>query len=100
MPADDGVRLHDNQRGAPVPPTLRESHPKESVASAEVASRRSVKGRQLLPQCQVFQDQFPMAAERQRECADDHDDQIQHARILAGVGANFNPDEFWRWSPA
>jgi hypothetical protein len=68
--ADDGVRLRDNQRRAPVPPTPHESHPKESVACPEAASRRSVVGCQLLPQRQVFQDQFPVAAERQRECAD------------------------------
>ena len=79
MPADDGVRLHDNQRAAPVSPTSRESHPKQSVVCPEAASRRSVERRQLLPQRQVFQDQFPMAAERQRECADGHDDQFQHA---------------------
>ena len=79
MPSDDGVRLHDDQGGAPVPPTSRESQPKESVACPEAASRRSVEGRQLLPQRQVFQDQFPMAAERQRECADDHEEQFQHA---------------------
>jgi len=36
-------------------------------------------GRQLLPQRQIFQDQFPVAAERQRECADGHDEQLQHA---------------------
>jgi hypothetical protein len=36
--------------------------------------------------------------ERQRECADDHDEQLQHAVIVAGVGAKFNSDEFWRWS--
>jgi hypothetical protein len=52
----------------------------------------------LLPQRQVFQDQFPMAAERQRECADDHDEQLQHAVIVAGLGEKFNSDEFWRWS--
>jgi hypothetical protein len=39
-----------------------------------------------------------MAAERQRECADDHDEQLQHAVIVAGVGARFNSDEFWRCS--
>ena len=38
-----------------------------------------MEGRQLLPQRQVFQDQFPMAAERQRERADDDDEQLQHA---------------------
>jgi hypothetical protein len=33
-----------------------------------------MEGRQLLPQRQVFQDQFPMAAECQREGANDHDE--------------------------
>jgi hypothetical protein len=42
--------------------------------------------------------QFPMAAERQRDCADHHDEQFQHAVIVVGVGAKFNSDEFWRWS--
>jgi hypothetical protein len=28
-----------------------------------------------------------MAAERQRKSADDHDKQLQHASIVAGVGA-------------
>jgi hypothetical protein len=45
-----------------------------------------VEGRQLLPQRQVFQNQLPVAAERQRECADDHDQQFQHA-----------VDRGWRW---
>ena len=40
-----------------------------------------MEGRQLLPQRQVFQDQFTMAAERQRERADDYDEQRQHAVI-------------------
>src|SRR5262249_41640376 len=39
-----------------------------------------------------------MAAERQRECADDHDEQLQHASIVAGVDAKINTDEFWRAS--
>ena len=79
MPADDGVRMHDNQRSPPVPPTSREGHPKESVACPEAATRRLVDGGQLLPKREVFQDQFPVAAERQGERADDHDQQFQHA---------------------
>jgi hypothetical protein len=31
-----------------------------------------------------------MSAERLRKCADDHDEQLQHAVIVAGVGAKFN----------
>jgi hypothetical protein len=98
MPSDDRVRLHDNQRCAPVPPSSGEGHPKKSVACPETASRRSVVGRQLLPQREVFQDQFPVAAERQRERPDHHDQQFQHAVIVAGVGAPFNSDQFWRES--
>jgi len=39
-----------------------------------------------------------VAAERQRECADDQDQRFQYAVIVAGVGAKFNSDEFWPWS--
>jgi len=39
-----------------------------------------------------------MAADRQRKSADDHDQQLQHAVIVAGVGGKFNSDEFWRGS--
>jgi hypothetical protein len=35
-----------------------------------------------------------MAAERQRQRAADHNQQLQHASIVAGVGANINADEF------
>jgi hypothetical protein len=54
--------------------------------------------RQLLPQRQVLQDQFPMSAECQRLCAGDRDEQLQHTSIAAGVGAKINGDEFWRGS--
>jgi hypothetical protein len=42
--------------------------------------------------------------ERQRECADDHDKQLQHPVIVAGVGAKFSSTSFGdgqvsaRWS--
>ena len=35
-----------------------------------------------------------MAAERQRQCADDHDEELQHAPIVAGVGAKINGTSF------
>jgi hypothetical protein len=100
MPPDDGVWLHDQQRAAPVSPALREGHPKKAVVGPEASSlRRAAKGRQLLPQGEVLQDEFLMAAERQRQCADDDDEEFQHAPIVAGVGAKINGDEFWRTSP-
>jgi hypothetical protein len=90
--------LHDHQRRAPVSPTSRDGDPKESVACPEAASRRSVEGCELLAQRKVLQDQFPMASERQHEGADDDDEELQHAVIVAGVDPNFNSDEFWRTS--
>jgi hypothetical protein len=37
-----------------------------------------------------------VSAERQRQRAADHNEQLQHASIVAGVGATINADEFWR----
>jgi hypothetical protein len=39
-----------------------------------------------------------MATEHQRECADDDDEQLEHAVIVAGISAKFNSDPFWRWT--
>jgi hypothetical protein len=39
-----------------------------------------------------------VAAERQRERADDHDEHFQHAVIVAVLSPKFNSDEFWRAS--
>jgi hypothetical protein len=65
MPPDNGVRLDDHQRRAPVVPDSGQSDPKQSIATFEA---RAVCGtfhcRQQLPKCQILQDQFPMAAER------------------------------------
>jgi hypothetical protein len=37
-----------------------------------------------------------MATERQRQRAADHNEQLQHAPIVARVGAKIRADEFWR----
>ena len=88
MPPHDGVRLHKDQRRAPVPPEASQSDPKQSVSRLEVrAFGGAFQSRQLLPQRQVLEDQFPMAAERQRQRAADQDEQLQHVTIVAGVGA-------------
>jgi hypothetical protein len=62
------------------------------------APGRAFYRRQLLPQRQVLQDQFPMPAERPRQRAADHNQQLQHASILANVGTDITADEFWRGS--
>jgi hypothetical protein len=99
MPSHDGVRLHEHQRRAPIPPDSGQGDPKQSVARLEVSAiGRPFHRRQLLPQRQVLQDQFTMSAERQRQRSADHDKQHYHAPIVAGVGAEINADEFWRTS--
>jgi hypothetical protein len=99
MPPHDSVRLHQDQRRAPVPPEASQSDPKQSVSRLEVqACGGAFQRRELLPQCQVLQDQFPMSAERQRHRAADQDDQLQHVSIVAGVTAKINAAEFWRRS--
>jgi hypothetical protein len=35
-----------------------------------------------------------MAAQHQRQAADDHDEQLQHGAILVGLKAQFNSDAF------
>jgi hypothetical protein len=34
MPTHDGVRVHDDQGCAPIPPRIGEQHPKESISVA------------------------------------------------------------------
>jgi hypothetical protein len=68
------VRLHEDQRRAPVAPDSHQGKPKQSIATFEArAVRGAFHRRQLLPKRQVLQDQLPMAAERQRQCAGDDD---------------------------
>lgn len=98
MPPHDRVRLHKDHRRAPVRPDASEGDPKQSVARLEVrALGRAFQRRQPLPQRQVLEDQFTMAAERQRQrpitmrsCS--------MRRWWLGVGAKINRDEFWRRS--
>jgi hypothetical protein len=44
----------------------------------------------------MFEDHIPMAAQHQRQAADNHNAQLQHGAIVAGIGAQFNSDAFWR----
>jgi len=97
MPSLDGARLHEHHGGAPVPPASGQGDPKQSVARLEVrAFGRAFHRRQLLPQRQVLQYQFAMAAERQRQRTADHHEQLQHGSIVADVASRIKEEEFWR----
>jgi hypothetical protein len=85
MPPHDRVRPHKDHRRAPVPPDATQGDPKQSVACLEVRTRgRTSQRHELLPQGQVFQNQFAMAAQRQCQRAADHDENLKHASIVAG----------------
>ena len=99
MPSHDRVRLHEDHRRAPVPPDSSQGDPEQPVVRLQVgAVGRPFHRHQLLPQREVLQHQFSMAAEPQRQGTTNDDQQLQHVSILAGVGATINPDEFWRGS--
>ena len=90
MPPYDGVRLHEHHGCPPVAPASGQGDPKQSVAGLEVRLGSAFHRRELLPQRQVLQNQFPMAAERQRQRTADYHEQLQHASIVAGVGPKIN----------
>jgi hypothetical protein len=51
---------------------------------------------QLLAEGYIFENQFSMAAQHQRQTANNDNDQLEHGPILAGIRAHFNMDAFWR----
>src|SRR5262249_5773943 len=77
MPAHDGVGLNEYQRRTPVAPALRQGDPKQSIACVERDSLLDTLHRcQLLAQGQILDDQLSMAAQRQRQAADNHEQQL------------------------
>ena len=83
MPADDGFGLHDHQRGAPVRPQPRKSHPKDAIARMQFrAFDRLFTDRQLLPQGQVLDSQVHLGNEHRPE---KHQHRFQHAHGRALV---------------
>jgi hypothetical protein len=99
MPAYNGVRLNEDQRRAPISPDPGQSDPEQAVAPSEMRTAgRAFQRAELLPQRQVLQDQFPMSAEVQRQCAANQDDRLQ-AIVWCVAGGNQPAPmrtEFWR----
>jgi len=55
MPPDDSVRVHDDQRGSPMPPRVDEHHQKESISTTEFGTfRGALEYRQLLTESQIL----------------------------------------------
>jgi len=68
MPTHDGVRLHDNQGGAPIPPRLGEQHPKRAIARAELRTPyRASEDGQLLAERHVLERDGSVSTTEQSE---------------------------------
>jgi len=79
MPTHDGVRVYDDQRGAPTSPGACEADPKQAIPRAHL---RPLAGaghrRQLLAQRQVLDCDCPVTAAEQADQAKDHDERREH----------------------
>jgi hypothetical protein len=79
MPPHDGVRLDDEQSGAPLPPRLGEQDPEESVPRAERWTRaRALQCGHLLTERQILERDGPVAAADQPHRSEKHDQRRQH----------------------
>jgi hypothetical protein len=70
-----------------------QSDPKQAVAGPQRRSLLSLLHHcQLLAQGHILEDHVPMAAQHQRQAANNDHEQHQHGEILAGLWAQFNSD--------
>ena len=72
MPADDGFRLHDQERRAPVGPHFREPHPEDAVTLAKLrALSRMLQDGELLTDGDNLRGEFcPVTEERPNQGAE------------------------------
>ena len=63
MPPQYGVWLDEHQRHAPAAPRVGQEDPEDAVTALEARTPDgALQGFQLLPQCDVFENQFLMPA--------------------------------------
>ena len=80
MPTHHGVRVHDDQGCAPVPPGVGEPYPKESIPRAKLRPLAAARQRgQLLTERQVLRRDRSVAAGDQSDEAHESDKGGQHA---------------------
>ena len=79
MPTDDGVRVHDNQGGAPILPRVREQHPKQSISLAELRTPHgALEHGQLLTERQILERDRSVSTADQPERSKRDDERSQH----------------------
>jgi hypothetical protein len=97
MPADDGVRLHEDEGGPPPRPRTGQQYPEHPIAGAETRVRGTLQHPQLLPQRYVLEHNVVVSAARHHDRAYDQQDQCDHGQILVSVvRPNQRRIEFWR----
>ena len=68
LPADDRVRLHNDQSGAPISPRVGEQDPEESISVAEWGTLGGTsEHRKLLTERKVLKRNGPVSTAEQRE---------------------------------
>ena len=68
MPPQNGLRLDEHQRRSPAAPGVGQEEPEHSIVPLEVRTPPGALQRsQLVPQRNVFEDQFLMPAAGQRQ---------------------------------
>ena len=84
MPSHHGVGLDEHERGAPVPPRLGQSDPKQAISPPELrTAARAFQAVELLAEREVLEDQFVMSAAGQPQRADENKDHLQHAKTVS-----------------
>jgi len=79
MPTHDGVRVHDDQGCAPIPPRVDEQHPKDSISVAQLwAPHGALEHGQLLTECQILKRDSSVASADQPESSKRDDERSQH----------------------
>ena len=84
MPTDNCARLYDEKGLLPSRPDPAQDDPKEPVRSREPGQRMlGSQNRELLPQCQVFQEEVTARADRPNEENEQKPQQAGHARFIS-----------------
>ena len=80
MPPQHRLGLHDHQGGTPVPPSLGEENPEESVSPAEPwPFDRSGQRGQLLPEREILERDSSVSPAERSDRSEEYDQSRQHS---------------------
>ena len=91
MPTHDGVRVHDDQGCAPIPPRVGEQHPKQPISVAESRTPHgALEHGQLLTEGQILERDRSVSTADQRERAKRDDERSQHELSCPAITHRIN----------